>query len=217
MWTNLPAIYSSLLNSGEQFLPGIITALTLFSLTLVFAIPLGIITALARLSGHTWMAKTIQIYIWIARGTPLMLQLIFIYFGAGALGIPIDRFLAAVVTFTLNYAAYYAEIFRSGIQSIEISQFEAAQVLGSRYYQTIWQIILPQATKRVVPSISNEVINLIKDTSLAQVIGVMEIFSMVKITAARDFVIYPFLIATIFYLIMTYIFTRFFNYLEGRL
>lgn len=217
MWTNLPAIYSNLLSNGEQFLPGIITALTLFSLTLVFAVSLGVIIALARLSSHAWIAKAIQIYIWITRGTPLMLQLIFIYFGAGALGIPIDRFLAAVITFTLNYTAYYAEIFRSGIQSIEISQFEAAQVLGSHYYQTIWRIILPQAIKRVVPPISNEVINLIKDTSLAQVIGVMEIFSIVKITAARDFVIYPFLIATVFYLIMTYIFTRFFDYLEERL
>ncbi|HBC71667.1 MAG TPA: amino acid ABC transporter permease [Coxiellaceae bacterium] len=214
MISSLQNICLNLTGLFWQILPGIKVVFELFILTMVFSIPLGIILAIGRLSNCKILSKSIQIYIWVMRGTPLMLQLIFVYFGMGNLGINIERFPAAVITFVLNYAAYYAEIFRSGIQSIERSQFEGAEVLGLNYWQTMRHIILPQTLKRVLPPIGNEVVTLIKDTSLAQVIGIVEVFTIVKITAAREFVIYPFLIAATFYLIMTYIFTKVFDALE---
>jgi polar amino acid transport system permease protein len=214
MFSALPISLANLTAFFEQILPGVKVALELFSLTLIFSIPLGVIIAMGRLSSLKIIAQVSRIYIYIVRATPLMLQLIFVYFGLGSLGLNIDRFLVAVITFVLNYAAYFAEIFRSGIQSIERSQFESAEVLGLSYWQTMRYIILPQTIKRILPPIGNEVISLIKDTSLAQVIGVVEIFTVVKITATRDFVIYPFLIAAVFYLLMTYIFTRIFMSLE---
>jgi len=208
--------FTDLMLLCKQLLPGIVVALKLFILTMAFSLPLGIVLAVGRLANNKFITKTIQLYIWLMRGTPLMLQLIFVYFGIGNLGWNMDRFTAAVITFILNYSAYYAEIFRSGIQAIDRSQFEDAQNLGLNYWQTLWYIILPQTTKIVLPSIGNEVITLIKDTSLAQVIGISEIFTLIKIAATRDFVIYPFLIAATFYLCMTHIFTKFFNFLEKR-
>jgi polar amino acid transport system permease protein len=198
-----------------QMLPGIITALEIFALTLVFSIPLGIIFALGRLTKIKIIAQAVQFYIWVVRGTPLMLQLIFVYFGLGN-EFSINRFVAVIITFVLNYAAYFAEIFRGGIQSIDRSQFESGEVLGLNYWQTFYWIILPQTIKRVLPPISNEVIALVKDTSLAQVIGIIEVFTIVRITAARDFVVYPFLVAAIFYLLMTYFITKAFELLEKR-
>ena len=200
----------------EQLLPGALAALELFIVTLIFSIPFGILLAMGRLCKFKSIAKTIQIYIWVIRGTPLMLQLLFVYFGLGSSGLNIDRFYAALITFVFNYAAYFAEIFRAGIQSIDRSQYESAAILGLNYWQTMYRIVLPQTIKRILPPIANEVITLIKDTSLAQVIGVLELFSMVKIAAARDFAIYPFFVAAIFYLVMTYIITSIFEYLERR-
>lgn len=199
----------------SQILAGITTTLEIFALTLFFSLPLGVVVALGRLSKYKIVSGLTQFYIWSMRGTPLMLQLIFVYFGLGSLGLNIPRFFAVVLTFVVNYAAYFAEIFRGGIQTIDRVQFESSETLGLSYWQTMKKVILPQAIKRVLPPVSNEVIALIKDTSLAQIIGIIEIFSWVKITAARDFVLYPFLIAAIFYLLMTYLITNLFNRLES--
>lgn len=198
----------------SQMLPGIIMAGKLFVLSLIFSIPLGVLLAMGRLSDLKAISGTVKFYIWIVRGTPLMLQLIFVYFGLDNFGVGLDRFSAAVITFVLNYAAYFAEIFRAGIQSIDRSQYEGAQVLGLNYWQMMLRIILPQTIKRVLPPVASEVINLVKDTSLAQVIGVIEIFTLVRITAARDFVVYPFVMAAFFYLSMTYLITKIFNRVE---
>lgn len=197
-----------------QLLPGALLALKLFIFTIIFSIPLGIMLAIGRLAKFEPLAKTVQFYIWIIRGTPLMLQLIFAYFGIASFGLGLDRFYAALITFVLNYSAYFAEIFRGGIQAIDRSQYEGAEVLGLRKWQIMYRIILPQTIKIVLPALSNEFISLIKDTSLAQVIGIVEIFTLVKITASRDFVIYPFIVAAAFYLIMTLLITKIFEIME---
>ncbi|MDR1057599.1 MAG: amino acid ABC transporter permease [Coxiellaceae bacterium] len=197
-----------------QLMPGLKVTLGLFILTLLFSIPLGIILAIGRVSSFRMLAPVISFYIWVMRGTPLMLQLIFFYFGAMHLGLNCGRFFASVVVFVLNYAAYFAEIFRAGIQAIDKSQYEGADVLGLNFWQTIYFIVLPQAIKKILPPLSNEVINLIKDTTLAQSIGVVEMFATLKVTVIRDFVIYPFIVAAGFYLVFTQLITKLFARLE---
>ncbi|NLB88382.1 MAG: amino acid ABC transporter permease, partial [Syntrophomonadaceae bacterium] len=170
-----------------SLLPGMLqgtkVTLQLFFLTLIMALPLGIIFAIARLSKFKPLNIFMQFYIWIFRGTPLLLQLLFVYFGLTIVGITLDRFTAAVLAFVLNYAAYLAEIYRAGIQSIDKGQYEAADVLGLTRYQTMTKIILPQVFKRVLPPISNEVINLIKDTALIYAIGMSELLRVAKTAA----------------------------------
>lgn len=194
------------------------TALTLqlFFLTLVMSMPLGIIMSLARMSKFRPLNIFMQFYIWVFRGTPLLLQVFFIYFGLGVAGIKFDQMTAAVIAFVLNYAAYLAEIFRSGIQSIDRGQFEAADVLGLTRFQTMKTIILPQMFKRVLPPIGNEVINLIKDTALIYAIGMNELLRAAKIAAVRDFLFVPFIVAAVFYLVMTAGVQLFFKWLEAR-
>jgi len=194
------------------------TALTLqlFFLTLVMSMPLGIIMSLARMSKFRPLNIFMQFYIWVFRGTPLLLQVFFIYFGLGVAGIRFDQMTAAVIAFVLNYAAYLAEIFRSGIQSIDRGQFEAADVLGLTRFQTMKTIILPQMFKRVLPPIGNEVINLIKDTALIYAIGMNELLRAAKIAAVRDFLFVPFIVAAVFYLVMTAGVQLFFKWLEAR-
>ncbi|NLN87310.1 MAG: amino acid ABC transporter permease, partial [Syntrophomonadaceae bacterium] len=157
-----------------------------------------------------------QFYIWVFRGTPLLLQLLFIYFGLPLIGINIDRFPAALLAFILNYTAYLAEVYRSGIQSIDRGQFEAADVLGLSRWQTFYRIIMPQMIKRVLPPISNEVINLIKDTSLVYAIGISELLRVAKIAAVRDALFVPFIMAAIFYLVMTAVIQQTFKWLEDH-
>jgi polar amino acid transport system permease protein len=197
-------------------LEGTIITLKLFLLALIMVLPLGVVLALARLSKFQPLNVTTQFYIWVFRGTPLLLQLLFIYFGLGIIGINIDRFTAAVVAFILNYTAYLAEVYRSGIQSIDQGQFEAADVLGLSRWQTLSRIILPQMVKRVLPPISNEVINLIKDTSLVYAIGISELLRVAKIAAVRDALFVPFIVAAVFYLVMTAVIQQFFKWLENR-
>jgi polar amino acid transport system permease protein len=197
-------------------LEGTVITLKLFFLTLVMVLPLGVALALARLSKIKPLNAFTQFYIWVFRGTPLLLQLLFIYFGLGTVGVNIDRFTAAVVAFVLNYTAYLAEVYRSGIQSIDQGQFEAADVLGLNRWQTISRIILPQMIKRVLPPISNEVINLIKDTSLIYAIGISELLRVAKIAAVRDAMFVPFIVAAVFYLVMTAVIQQTFKWLEGR-
>ncbi|MBP1762053.1 MAG: putative transporter permease protein [Firmicutes bacterium] len=197
-------------------LEGTVITLKLFFLTLIMVLPLGVLMALARLSKFKPLNVFTQFYIWVFRGTPLLLQLLFIYFGLGTIGIMIDRFAAALLAFVLNYTAYLAEVYRSGIQSIDQGQFEAADVLGLNRWQTMTRIILPQMIKRVLPPISNEVINLIKDTSLIYAIGISELLRVAKIAAVRDAIFVPFIVAAVFYLVMTAVIQQTFKWLENR-
>lgn len=201
-------------NFISQLMPGLVVTLKIFFFTLLGSIPLGVVLALGKISRFKIISCVVGFYIWIMRGTPLLLQLIFFYFGMISLGFGMDRLTASTIVFVLNYSAYFAEIFRSGIQSIDRSQYESANILGLNYYQTMRFIILPQAVKRILPPFANEVITLVKDTTLAQVIGVVDIFAAVKIAVIRDFVIYPFVAAAVFYLVFIQIITRFFAKLE---
>ena len=197
---------------------GLQISLKIFILTLIFAIPLGIIVSVLSMSKNKIISLITKIYILVMRGTPLLLQIICIYFAPYyLLKISYDRFVAIIIAFALNYAAYFGEIFRSGIESIAKGQWEAAYTLGFNKVKTFFIIILPQAIKRVLPAISNEVITLIRDTSLAQVIGVTELFSIAQKQANFKFSIVPLLVAGLIYLIISMILTAVFNYMEKKL
>ncbi len=184
---------------GEGFL----VSLQIFALTLVGALPLGMLVALARMSRFKPLALLARLYISIMRGTPLMLQMFAIYFAPYyVFGINLttdSKWYATIVAFIINYAAYFAEIYRSGIQSIPRGQHEAAEVLGYSRAQTFVRIVLPQVVKRVMPSVTNEVITLVKDTSLAFSIGVIEMFTVAKQLVASQVSMLPFAIAAAFY------------------
>lgn len=189
--------------------------LQIFAMTLIFTIPLGMLVALARLSKWRPLSFIVEVYIWLMRGTPLMLQLLFIYYALPIIAdIRLPDFSAALIAFVLNYAAYFAEIFRGGIQSIERGQYEAAKTLGMTYVQTMRRIILPQVIKRVLPPISNETITLVKDTSLVYVLAMNDLLRVARTIVQREFDMTPFLVAAIFYLVMTLVLTKIFKKLE---
>nr|DAS10058.1 MAG TPA: ABC-type amino acid transport system, permease component [Inoviridae sp.] len=172
-----------------------------------------------RLSRHRWLGVTVSGYLWLMRGTPLMLQLLFIYYALPLLpggGIQLPDFPAAVVAFALNYAAYFAEIFRAGIQSIDRGQYEGAKVLGMSYPQTMRRIVMPQVIRRVLPPLSNEFITLVKDTSLIYVLALNDLLRAARGIVQRDFTITPFIVAAVFYLLMTLLLTWMFQSLEKR-
>ena len=199
-------------------LEGLQVSLKIFILTLIFSIPLGIIVSVLCMSKNKIINVFTKIYILIMRGTPLLLQIICIYFAPYYLfRISYNRFIAIIIAFSLNYTAYFGEIFRSGIESIPKGQWEAAFTLGFSKIKTFFIIIMPQAIKRVLPAISNEVITLVRDTSLAQVIGVTELFSIAQKQANFKFSIIPLLIAGLIYLIVSMILTLIFNYTEKKL
>lgn len=198
---------------------GATVTLQMFFITLVLSLPLGLLMALARLSKYKPVSFLVEIYIWLMRGTPLMLQLLFVYYALPLIpyvGIRLPDFPAAVVAFVLNYAAYFAEIFRAGIQSIERGQYEAGKALGMNYVQTMKRIILPQMIKRVLPPVSNETITLVKDTSLIYVLAMNDLLRTARTIVQRDFDMTPFVIAAVFYLAMTLVLTWIFNKLEQR-
>lgn len=197
-------------------LKGWTITLQLFFLTLVMALPIGILMGIARISRLRPLAWFMEGYVWLFRGTPLLLQLLFIYFGLMQVGLYLDRFLAALLAFVLNYSAYLAEIFRSGIQSIDRGQYEAADVLGLSRRQTMTKIILPQMFKRVLPPIGNEVINLVKDTALIYILAISELLRVAETAVMRDGTFIPFIVAAIFYLVMTAVVQQFFKWLEAR-
>lgn len=201
----LPAMFS-----------GLNITLRIFSLTLLFSIPLGILVAVGRLSKIKPLVAVMQFYIWIMRGTPLLLQIIFIYFGLPIVGITFDRFTAAMLAFILNYAAYFGEIFRGGIASIDKGQYDAAKVLGFTPVKTFSRIILPQMLKIVLPSVANEVITLVKDTALVYVVGLGELLRAGKIASNRDASLVPLVMVGVFYLALTAILTKIFQGLEKR-
>ncbi len=188
----------------------------IFAVTLL-SLPVGIVMGMARLSRFKPLAWFMEVYVWVFRGTPLLLQLLFWYFGLMAVGLRLERETAVYVAFILNYSAYLAEIFRAGIQSNDRGQYEAADVLGLTRRQTMAQIVLPQVFKRVLPPIGNEVINLIKDTALVYIIAMSELSRVARIHAVRDETLVPFAVAALFYLLMTGIVQRFFKWVEARL
>lgn len=193
---------SYILEILPSLLSGAATTLKVFALVLVFSIPLGIMLAFSmqiRLKPLQWL---LHIYIWIMRGTPLLLQLIFIYYVLPSIGIRLDRIPAAIIAFTLNYAAYFAEIFRGGISSIPTGQYEAAKVLKFTPVQTIRLIILPQVVKIVLPSVFNEVMTLVKDTSLVYALGISDLILASRTAANRDASLAPMFVAGLIYLLL---------------
>lgn len=190
-----------------QLLSGMGVSIQIFIITLLFSLPLGLVVAFGRMSKNPILSGIVKVYISIMRGTPLMLQLMVVYFGPYYLfGIQSsNRMLAAMIGFVVNYAAYFAEIYRSGIQSMPQGQYEAAKVLGYSKLQTFFIIILPQVIKRILPSITNEVITLVKDTSLAFTISVAEMFSRAKALASAEANMMPFIVAALFYYIFNFI------------
>ncbi|SDO97164.1 amino acid ABC transporter permease [Selenomonas ruminantium] len=189
--------------------------LEIFFVTLILALPLGMLAALGRLSTFKLVSRLVEFYIWIMRGTPLMLQLLFVYFALPMVGIRLPDIAAALLAFTLNYAAYFAEIFRAGIQAVPKGQYEAAKTLGMSYPQTMRRIILPQVIRIVLPPVSNETINLVKDTSLVYILAMNDLLRVARTIVQREFDMTPFLFAAIFYLAMTFVLTWGFKKLEA--
>ena len=181
---------------------------------LIISLPLGLVMAFGRMSNIRPLSWLMKGFLLIMRGTPLMLQLIFFMYG---LNLPLSRFQVAVVAFSINYAAYFAEIYRGGIEGVPIGQNEAANVLGFSKGQTFFRIILPQVVKKILPPMGNEFMTLVKDTSLAQIIGVVEISALANKMQAYYVTILPIVIAGIFYLIMNFVVSSCFSLAEKRL
>ncbi|MCI6158682.1 MAG: amino acid ABC transporter permease [Selenomonadaceae bacterium] len=205
-----------LANTVLQMLEGSELTLEIFCITLVLSLPLGMLAALGRLSKLRLLSRVVELYIWVMRGTPLMLQLLFVYFALPMVGIKLPDIAAALLAFTLNYAAYFAEIFRAGIQSVPKGQYEAAKTLGMSYAQTMRRIILPQVIRMVLPPISNETINLVKDTSLIYILAMNDLLRVARTIVQREFDMTPFVIAGVFYLAMTAVLTWGFKRLEAH-
>ena len=206
-----------LLEILPSLMSGLKMTLGVFFITIIVSVPLGILVALGMKSPYFTIRWLINGYIWVMRGTPLLLQLIFVYYGLGMMGITFPRFEAAAIAFIVNYAAYLAEIFRGGLQAIPRGQYDAAKVLGFTRVQTFFKIILPQVIKIIVPSFGNEVINLVKDTSLVYVIGLGDILRAGNIAASRDVTLIPYLLVGLIYLLMTAIVTVLLRRTEKRL
>ena len=181
---------------------GAALTLQIFFWTLVGSLPLGILVSLGLTSKIKPLKWILEIYVWLMRGTPLLLQLIFVFYGLPIIGIVFERYDAALVAFILNYAAYFAEIFRGGFQSVDQGQFEAARVLRLSYWQTLRKIIIPQVIKIVIPSIGNEVINLVKDSSLVYVIGLGDLLRAGNVATSRDVTLVPLMLVGLIYWIL---------------
>ncbi len=206
----------NLVNISIYILQGAVISLKIYLITIVFSIPLGMLFAMGKLSRFKPVKWLLEIYTWVFRGTPLLLQLLFVYFGLPYLGIELSREMAAYVTFVVNYAAYFTEIFRAGIQSIGRGQYEAAKALGLNYKLTMRRIIIPQAIKVILPPTGNEAVTLIKDTALASVISLSDILRNAKSMVSRTASIEGYIIAAILYLIMTFVIINIFKYIEKR-
>lgn len=209
-------------------LEGSVTSLEVFALTLLFAIPLALPIAFGKMSKNKLLSGSVNVFLLIIRGTPLMLQLLIVYFGPGlfvrwlesfgyTLAFRWDRFTAAIVALSINYAAYFAEIYRGGISSIPKGQYEAAKVLGYKSNQTFFRIVLPQVIKRIIPAMGNEVITLVKDTALVSVIGVAELLMVAKERQSALFSFTPLFIAGVFYFVMNWGVSFCFNKIEKKL
>ena len=203
-----------------QLAGGMLISTQIFVITLLFSLPLGLIVAFGRLSKNRVISMIVKFYISIMRGTPLMLQLMVVYFGPYYLfHIKVGsgyRLTATFIGFVINYAAYFAEIYRAGIESIPVGQYEAAEVLGYSKAQTFVKIILPQVVKRVLPPVTNETITLVKDTSMAFTISIAEMFTVAKQIGAAQTSVLPLLAAGVFYYIFNLVVASFMEYLEKK-
>jgi polar amino acid transport system permease protein len=211
-------------------LEGLKITLKLFFATIILSLPLGLIIALLNISKFPPFKLFASTYVWIMRGTPLLLQLFFVFYGLpflrlpflhyigipDAIGITLDRFPAAVFTFVLNYGAYFSEIIRAGILSIDDGQYEAAKAAGMTNFKTMQRIIIPQTIRRIIPPIANETITLIKDTALVTSIGVMELLQAAKSSVNRDVNTTAFFLAAVMYLVLTLILTYIFKSIEKQ-
>ncbi|MBQ1511816.1 MAG: amino acid ABC transporter permease [Selenomonadaceae bacterium] len=206
----------NMLHTVVLMLEGTQVTLEIFFITLLLALPIGLLASLARLSRFRPLSLLMEFYIWLMRGTPLMLQLLFVYFALPMIGVMLPDIAAALLAFTLNYAAYFAEIFRAGIQSIPKGQYEAAKTLGMTYPTTMRRIILPQVIRIVLPPVSNETINLVKDTSLIYILAMNDLLRVARTIVQREFDMTPFVVAAVFYLAMTFILTWLFKKLEAH-
>ena len=214
---------ASLMNWIGRMSTGCLITLKLFIITICFSIILGLILTFLYTSKNVILNKIVGFYILLFRGTPLLLQIFFVWFGlpfipviGQYLTLP-DRFTAGAVAFILNYAAYFAEIYRSGIAAIPVGQYEAARLLGYSKTQTFVHIVMPQVIKRIIPPVANETITLVKDTSLAFTLAVAEVFTVTKQLVASQSSVVPFIVAGIFYYVFNLVVAVFFEYLEKRL
>lgn len=204
-----------------QLAGGMWVSIQIFLVTLIFSLPLGLLVSFGRMSKNRVIEAVVKFYISVMRGTPLMLQLMVVYFGPYYLfGIKVGngyRLWAAFIGFVINYAAYFAEIYRSGIQSMPAGQYEAAKLLGYSKNQTFFRIIFPQVVKRILPSVTNEVITLVKDTSLAFTISVLEMFAVAKALASSQTSLIPFVAAGLFYYVFNLVVAMLMEYIEKRM
>ena len=202
-----------------QMISGLGVSAQIFIITLVLSLPLGILLSLLRVSGVSVIKNLAGVYIYIMRGTPLMLQILFIYYGLPLIlgnSFQMNDFFFFFIAFVANYASYFAEIFRGGIQSIGKGQYEGAQVLGFNYSQTMRYIILPQVVKRVLPPLGNETITLLKDTSLVYILAMNDLMRVTRSIVQRDFDTTAFLVAGVFYLVCTFVLTKILTWLENK-
>lgn len=199
-----------------QLLGGLKITLSVFLLTLLISIPLGMMVAIGRIKGNKLTKTIIDFYILVMRGTPLLLQIIFIFFGLPLVGIRFGRFSAAIVAFVLNYGAYFAEIFRGGIESVDEGQFEACEMLGLSEWDVYIKVALPQAIKNVIPPIGNEVISLVKDTALVYILGLQDILMVGKIATNRDASLVPLVLVGLMYLLIIVVLTFMFKKIEKK-
>lgn len=211
------AVMTLIIDIFPSLLNGLQTTLQLFLITLVISLPLGILLAVARVYGPAVIGHLIRAYVYVMRGTPLLLQLMFVFFGLPLSGIVLGRFSAAIITFTLNYAAYFSELFRGGILSIPSGQFEAIHILNIGSSRGFRRIIFPQMMRTVLPSIGNEVISLVKDTSLIYILGIGELLRAGQIAANTYASLVPFLAVGLFYMAITALLTFILDKVEERL
>lgn len=198
-------------------LEGFATTCNLFILTLLFALPLGLIISFGSMSKVKPISYAVKVFVWIIRGVPLMLQVFIVFYVPGFIGLDsFDRFPAALVAFIINYACYFSEIFRAGIEAVPIGQTEAGLVLGMTRGQIFTKVTLQQVFKRIIPPMGNEIITLVKDTALARVIMVVEIIKKAELLLAGQALIWPLFYTAIFYLIFVGALTLFFGYLEKK-
>jgi polar amino acid transport system permease protein len=207
---------NELVNISLYILQGAVISVKVYVVTIIFAIPLGMLCAIGKLTKITLLRWVLELYTWVFRGTPLLLQIFFVYFGLPLFGIEFSPELAAYVAFTINYAAYFTEIFRAGIQSIDKGQYEAAKALGMNSKLTMRRIIIPQALKVIIPPLGNEGVTLIKDTALVSAIALADILRNAKTVVSRTFSVEGYIIAAVLYLIMTFVIINIFIYIEKR-
>lgn len=195
---------------------GLTETLKVFFITLILALPLGMMVSLLRISKNKILNSISGLYVLIMRGTPLLLQIVVVFFGLPLIGVTLDRFVAAIIAFTFNYGAYFCEIFRGGIEDVDIGQYEAANMLGFSKIQTFKKIIIPQVTKKVLPAITNEIITLVKDTSLVYIVGISELLRVGKIASNEYASLVPLFAVGVIYLFIIFIVSKILKMIERK-